>query len=509
MPFNTISELQQALKAKKTTLPEITRQYLDEIEKSNKKINAVIQYNAEEALTQAKKIQQKVADNRAGKLAGCVISIKDLICEKGKSTTCASEILSNFKSVYDATVIKKLKKEDALLLGRTNMDEFAMGSSNENSIYGPVKNPYDHNKVSGGSSGGSAAAVAAAFCTAALGSETGGSIREPASFCGVVGIKPTYGRVSRHGLVAFASSLDCIGPFADTLSDAALLLEVICGHDNNDATSSYKSVPPYHKAVQNPESGIKIGVPDEYFSDGLDPEIRKGIKDKLDALEADGAELVPVQLPHMKYAISTYYILSTAEASSNLARYDGIRYGKRSDIDEVEEDLAKEKAAMEEQMVLVDGKERAMLAERLDSVDSTLARLYKKSRTDGFGEEVKRRIMLGTYVLSSGYYKAYYAKAQKVRQRIKHDFINVFDKVDVIASPTTPTTAFNIGEKTEDPLSMYLNDLYTASANLAGICAISVPAGTHSNGMPFGIQFMGDAFEEEKILNAGRLIERL
>jgi aspartyl-tRNA(Asn)/glutamyl-tRNA(Gln) amidotransferase subunit A len=509
LPYTTISHIQQALKDKEITLPELTEQYIESIEKNNDAINAVIHIEKDAALKKARAIQQKIDKGTAGKLSGVVIGVKDLICEEGKPATCASAILSNFESVYDASVIKKLKEEDALFLGRLNMDEFAMGSSNENSIYGPVRNPHDKEKVPGGSSGGSAAAVAAGFCTAALGSDTGGSIRQPASYCGVVGLKPTYGRVSRHGLIAFASSFDCIGPLSRSVSDAAAILEVTAGTDANDNTTSSRPVPAFSDSLKNPKANIKIGVPDEYFSEGLDNEIRSGINQKLKKLESEGADLVPIHLPHMKYGIATYYILATAEASSNLARYDGIRYGKRADIEEVKSDLAHEKAAIKEQIEIASGEEKLALSKKLSGLDSSLIRLYKKSRTEGFGDEVKRRIMLGTYVLSAGYYDAYYAKAQKVRRLIKQDFTEAFEKVDVIVSPTAPTTAFNIGDKSDDPLQMYLNDVYTTSANLAGICGISVPAGTHSNGLPYGIQFMGDVFEEEKILNAGRLIERL
>lgn len=509
MSVKTFTELQKALKEKQTTLPQIAEAYLNNIDKTNKQINAIIYLNREQALNEAASIQKKIEERKAGKLAGCVISIKDLICERGKPTTCASNILAGFESVYDATVIKKLKAEDALLLGRTNMDEFAMGSSNENSIYGPVKNPHDFEKVSGGSSGGSAASVAADYCTASLGSETGGSVRQPAAFCGIAGLKVTYGRISRHGLVAFASSFDSIGPFAHNVTDIASVLEVIAGADNNDSTTARVPVPEYTQKLQQPKENIKIGVPEEYFGDGLDDEIRDGIQSNLKKLEGRGAEIIPIHLPHTKYAVNTYYVLTNAEASSNLARYDGIRYGKQADMDEVREDLAKEKAAIEEQMEAMGGKEKVELAARLDNMDSPLARLYKKTRTEGFSEEVKRRIMLGTYVLSAGYYDAYYAKAQKVRRLIKQDFTSAFKRVDVIASPTTPTTAFNIGEKAEDPLEMYLNDIYTASVNLAGICAISVPGGVHSNGLPYGMQLMGDLFQEEKVLNAGRLVEEL
>jgi aspartyl-tRNA(Asn)/glutamyl-tRNA(Gln) amidotransferase subunit A len=438
-----------------------------------------------------------------------VVGVKDLICEKGKKTTCASRMLADFESVYDATVIERLRKEDAILMGSLNMDEFAMGSSNENSFYGAVHNPADKSKVSGGSSGGSAAAVAADFCTASLGSDTGGSIRQPASYCGVVGLKPTYGRVSRHGLVAFASSFDGIGPLTNTVDDAAALLEVIAGFDPNDNTSSSMPVPNYQNFIKNPDANIRIGVPEEYFGEGLDDEIRNGIQAKLKSLEQSGAELVPIHLPYMKYAIATYYILAMAEASSNLARYDGIRYGYRADIEEVEEDLRHEKEAIEEEMLRAEGGGQVELGAKIDNLDSPLIRLYKKSRTEGFGAEVKRRIMLGTYVLSAGYYDAYYAKGQKVRRLIKQDFTQAFEDVDVIVSPTAPTTAFDLGSKSENPMQMYLNDVYTTSANLAGICGINIPAGIHSNGLPYGLQFMADTFEEGKLFNAGRLVEQL
>lgn len=511
MSFSTIDDIQQQLKNKELTLPDLVNRYIANIEERNDSVNAVVSLDQEAALDRARQIQQRIEGGTAGRLAGVVVGVKDLICERDKPTTCASHILSDFESVYDATVIEKLNQEDALMLGRLNMDEFAMGSSNENSIYGPARNPHDTDKVPGGSSGGSAAAVAADFCTVSLGSDTGGSIRQPASYCGVVGLKPTYGRVSRHGLVAFASSFDCIGPLSHSVSDSAAMLEVMAGKDAHDNTTSSRTVPSYTSALEDTRSNIKIGVPEEYFSEGLDPEIRSGIEQRLSALEAEGADLVPIHLPHMKYGIATYYILATAEASSNLARYDGIRYGHRADMEEVEQDLAREKAAIREEMERVppEGDKKAALSRKLNDVDSSLVRLYKKSRTDGFGDEVKRRIMLGTYVLSAGYYDAYYAKAQKVRRLIKQDFTTAFEKVDVIVSPTAPTTAFGVGEKSDDPLQMYLNDIYTISANLAGICGISVPAGTHSNGLPYGIQFMGDTFAEQQILNAGRLIERL
>lgn len=508
MNFRSISSIQKAVKSGEIALSEVVDHYIQTIEKKNPDINAVISLDRERARKEAEAVQEKIKDGAAGALAGSVIGIKDLICEKGKQATCASNILANFESVYDATVIKRLRDEDAILMGRLNMDEFAMGSSNENSIYGPAKNPHDTSKVPGGSSGGSAASVAAEFFTAALGSDTGGSIRQPASYCGVVGLKPTYGRVSRYGLVAFASSFDCIGPLANSVEDAASILNVIAGFDPNDNTSASRAVPDYLEATRNPNPNIKIGVPEEYFGEGLDDEIREGIRERLNSLEQEGVELVPIHLPHMKYGIATYYILATAEASSNLARYDGIRYGHRADIKEVKEELEKEREALKEQMELAAGEKKVNLGKQLESLDSSLIRLYKKSRTEGFGPEVKRRIMLGTYVLSAGYYDAYYAKAQKVRRLIKEDFTKAFEEVDVIVSPTAPTTAFDIGSKVDDPVQMYLNDVYTISANLAGICGINVPAGVHSNSLPYGVQFMADTFQESKLLNAARLIER-
>lgn len=509
MSFLEFSQIREALTSGDTTLPDVVNHYIKNIEQKNDEINAVVNIDKEAALSRSKKIQKRIEEGTAGKLAGMVVGIKDLICEEGKKATCASNMLSDFESVYDSTVVERLREEDAVLLGRLNMDEFAMGSSTENTIYGPTRNPRDTSKVAGGSSGGSAAAVAAEFCTASLGSDTGGSIRQPASYCGVVGLKPTYGRVSRHGLIAFASSFDCIGPLTHSVKDAATLLEAIAGPDPNDNTSSSRTVPNYRQFVEDPDSNIRIGIPEEYFGEGLDDEIREGIQDKLDALEQSGAELVPIHLPHMKYNIATYYILATAEASSNLARYDGIRYGHRADIDEVEKELKLEEESLKEQIELAEGDKKVSLSSQLENMDSSLIRLYKKSRTEGFGKEVKRRIMLGTYVLSAGYYDAYYAKAQKVRRLIKQDFTEAFNEVDVIVSPTAPTTAFDLGSKEGNPMQMYLNDIYTTSANLAGICGLSLPAGTHSNGLPYGMQFMADTFEEGKLFNAGRLVEQL
>lgn len=506
--MKNLLSIQDELSSGTLSMPEIVDQYIRAIKEKNGSVNSIVYFDEEDARKQAGEIQKKIDAGTAGDLAGAVVAVKDLICEKGKKVTCSSNILRNFESVYDATVIEKMTAEDALFIGRANMDEFAMGSSTENTIYGPAKNPHNQEYVTGGSSGGSAASVAAGMCNFSLGSDTGGSIRQPASYCGVVGLKPTYGRVSRHGLVAYASSFDCIGPFTNSVSDAAVMLEYLSGKDPMDQSSSDQPVEKYRDALENNEK-LKIGVPDEYFGEGLDPEIRSAIEDQLNALEADGHTLVPINLPHTDYAIATYYILATAEASSNLARYDGIRYGHRADFEQVEEELKKEQIAREKRLEVAKGEEREQLLEKIAKADSPLIRLYKDSRTEGFGKEVKRRILLGTYVLSSGYYDAYFAKAQKVRRLIKQDFEQAFSDVDVIVSPTAPTTAFKLGENQDDPVQMYLNDIYTISANLSGICGISVPAGTHSNGLPIGIQFMADSFKEKNILRAGHAIENL
>jgi aspartyl-tRNA(Asn)/glutamyl-tRNA(Gln) amidotransferase subunit A len=501
------SSREQLLKGK-ANLPDIAAGYLERIQKENPNINAFISFDREAVLSEAKKIQEKINSGNAGRMAGAVVGVKDVICEKGKITSCASNILHNFESTYDATVIEKLRQEDAIFIGRLNMDEFAMGSSNENSIYGPVKNPHDQTRVPGGSSGGSAAAVAGGLCNMALGSDTGGSIRQPASYCGVVGLKPTYARVSRYGLVAYASSFDCIGPLSHSVSDSAEMLRVIAGFDPNDNTSSTETVPDYASELENPDI-LNVGVPEEYFGEGLDDEIRSIIENLLSQLEKENKfKLVPIRIPHLKYSIATYYILATAEASSNLARFDGVRYGHRGDINEVRKELALEKETLENNLKNADKVGGSELTEEFANIDSALIRLYKKSRTEGFGKEVKRRILLGTYVLSAGYYDAYYAKAQKVRRLIKDDFDDAFAKADVIVSPTAPTPAFEIGSKMNDPVQMYLNDIYTTSANLAGICGISVPAGVHSSGLPVGIQFMGNKFQEAQILKAAYQVEQ-
>ncbi len=466
--YKNHSEKLNKIKTGELSLSENVAGFLQSI-KSSKNINAFNFVFENDANESAALIEDKIKNGTAGRLAGMVIAVKDVLAIKNQPLTCSSKILKDFESVYTATSIQKLINEDAIIIGKTNCDEFAMGSSNENSAFGNVLNPVDTTKVPGGSSGGSAAAVAAKLCDASIGTDTGGSIRQPAAFCGVVGLKPTYGRVSRFGLTAFASSFDSVGPFAHNVEDAAKILEVISGHDKSDSTSASISVPNFSESLEL-ETKIKIGIPKEFFGEGLNSEIKSSINNQVEKLRSDGFEIIDIELPHTEYTIAAYYILATAEASSNLARYDGARYGHRTET------------------------------------KGELAALYTKSRSEGFGTEVKRRIMLGTYVLSSGYYDAYYSKAQKVRRLIKNDFDNVFKKVDLILSPTTPTTAFGIGEKSDDPLEMYLGDIYTTSANLAGIPAISVPIANDSNGLPIGMQLMADQFEELKLMQLSQYI---
>ncbi|MBX7042837.1 MAG: Asp-tRNA(Asn)/Glu-tRNA(Gln) amidotransferase subunit GatA [Ignavibacteria bacterium] len=460
-----LSAVQESLRSGKLTCRELVTSYLNNIE-AQKDLNVFIEVFADEALQKADETDALLKSGNAGKLAGAVISVKDVIAIKDKGLTCSSAILKGFKSLYDSTAVARLRSEGAIIIGRVNCDEFAMGSSNENSVYGPVANPFDKTRVPGGSSGASAVSVAAGMCIASLGSETGGSIRQPASFCGVTGLKVTYGRISRYGLVAFASSFDTIGIFSKSNDTTSRVLEVIAGHDPNDSTSSAEHVPAYSESVSArlDPSKIRLGYIKEYFGEGLDGEVRDGVFGKIEALKQNGFSVREISLPNSKYLIQTYYVLTCAEASSNLSRYDGVRYGFR--------------------------------AEDHDSLEE----MYVNTRSRGFGTEVKRRIMLGTYVLSAGYYDAYYRKAQKARRLIREDFENAFRDVDYIITPTTPTTAFRIGEKIDDPLSMYLSDIYTVSANLAGIPAMSVPAGTDSKGLPFGIQIIGKKFDEGGLL---------
>ena len=460
----SFEEMLELVKSGNLSTLNVVENYLSTIEKE-KKLNAFLQVFNLDARASAILIDDKIKNNSEGKLAGMVIAIKDVINIKNKATTCASKILENFIAPFDATVIERLRNEDAIFIGKTNMDEFAMGSSNEHSAFGPVLNPIDNTKIPGGSSGGSAVAVAAKMSMTSLGTDTGGSIRFPAGMCGIYGIKPTYGRVSRFGLVAFASSFDQIGVFSNSPKDMAYVLEVISGHDEKDSTSSTMPVPEFSKKINPDIKNLKIGLPKEYFTDALPSEIRDAINSKIEFLKSKGATFVDVSLPHTEYTIATYYILITAEASSNLARYDGARYGYRS------------------------------------KNSGSLVDMYKNSRSEGFGNEVKRRIMLGTYVLSAGYYDAYYLKAQKVRRLIQNDFINAFKEVDCLLTPISPTTAFKLGEKIEDPLQMYLSDIFTVSANLAGIPGINIKIGNDKNNLPIGMQILGKHFDEETILN--------
>lgn len=492
---------------RETSLSDLIQSFSNVINDKNPDLNAVSRLSLDIALQQAEQVQQKVDSGKAGKLAGAVFGIKEAIVEKGKISSASSKILEHYESVFDATVIERLHAEDALFLARTNMDEFAMGSSTENSAFVTTKNAHNTQRVPGGSSGGSATAVASGMVNVALGSDTGGSIRQPAAFSGIVGLKPTYGRVSRYGLIAYASSFDSIGPLTNSVEDATQILSVIAGQDAHDATTAAVQVGDYPAALSRTDA-LKIGVPEEYFGEGLDSEIRERVEQTMAMLKAQGHRLVPISLPNLKYAIATYYVLVTAEASSNLARFDGIRYGHRADAKQVVQELSSERDALQVRIKNADSETKKDLEAALKKMDSTLVRLYKNSRTEGFGAEVKRRIILGTYVLSSGYYDAYYGKAQRIRRLIQQDFLKAFQSVDVIISPTTPTTAFEIGKNMDDPLAMYLNDIYTISANLAGICGISVPAGFHSDGLPIGVQFMGKPFSESDILYAASLVEK-
>jgi aspartyl-tRNA(Asn)/glutamyl-tRNA(Gln) amidotransferase subunit A len=470
----TIETTRAAIAARRLTASGVVEGFYQKIKADDPEIHAYLTLCEDRAHEQAARIDRMVKAREAlPPLAGVPMGIKDVMVTRGVRTTAGSKILENFISPYDCTAVARLEAAGAIVLGKMNCDEFAMGSSNENSAYGPVRNPRDKSRVPGGSSGGSAAAVAAGSAVATLGSDTGGSIRQPASFCGVVGLMPTYGRVSRYGLIAFASSLDHIGPLTRTVKDAAIILRVIAGRDPMDSTSADVPVPDYESELAKPVSGLKIGVPQEYFGEGLAPEVRAAVEAGIAKLRAAGCQTVPISLPHTKYAIPTYYVIATAEASANLARFDGVRYGHRaSDV-------------------------------------RTLSEMYRRSRDEGFGPEVKRRIMLGTYALSSGYYDAYYLKAQRVRTLLTRDFAAAFQKVDAIVTPTAPTPAFRLGEKAGAPLSMYLADIYTVTADLAGIPGISVPCGQSSSGLPIGLQVLGRHFDESTVLRVGSAVEQL
>lgn len=466
----TAAQARILLDRREISAVELLEAHLAHIERVEPLIHAFITLTPEVARRQAEAADARLARGEGALLTGIPIALKDVLCTVDAPTTAGSRILTGFLSPYDATVVARLREQDAVFVGKANTDEFAMGSSTENSAYGPTKNPWDPERVPGGSSGGSAAAVAAGEAMVALGSDTGGSIRQPAGFCGIVGLKPTYGRVSRYGLVAFASSLDQIGPFGRTVEDVALVLQVIAGHDPADSTSVDLPVPDYRAALTEDIRGLRIGVPAEYRVPGMDPDVERVVEAALNTLQDLGAELVPVSLPHTEYALPSYYIVAPSEASANLARYDGIKYG-------------------------------------LSLPGESLLERYLRTRGEGFGPEVKRRIMLGTYALSAGYYEAYYVKAQKVRTLIKQDFDRAFEHVDVIAAPTSPTVAFRLGERTQDPLQMYLSDVFTIPANLAGLPAIAVPCG-FAHGLPVSLQFMGRPFDEPTLLRVAHAYER-
>ena len=469
----TVSEIARKIKEKEITIKEVLDSIYNRIENVEEKVSAYVTLTKEQAYNRATKLQERLDNGEdIGIMGGVPIAIKDNICTNGIKTTCSSKMLENFVPFYDATVIEKLENAGAIIIGKTNMDEFAMGSSTENSAIKKTKNPWDLERVPGGSSGGSAAAVACDIAPCALGTDTGGSIRQPASFCNVVGLKPTYGLVSRYGIVAYASSLDQVGPLTKSVEDAAILLNVIAGKDEKDTTSADIPKKDYLKSIKDDIKGKKIGVPTEFISDGINEDVKKAYEENLNTLKELGAEIIEIKLDYAKYSLPTYYIIATAEASSNLGRYDGIRYGHR----------AKDFSSLDE--------------------------LYVKSRTEGFGDEVKRRIMLGTYVLSSGYYDAYYKRGQKVRTLIIDDFKKAFEKCDVIAIPTTPNTSFKFGEKTSNPLEMYLEDIYTVPVNIAGLPGISVPGGFDKNGMPIGMQFISKAFDEENLLQVAYTFEK-
>ena len=469
----TIEAARAAVQARKTTATSLAEAFYAKIDKTDPEIGAYLTLSKDRALEQAARMDSLAAKGEElPPLGGVPVGIKDVMVTRGVRTTAGSKILGNYIPPYDCTAVARLEAAGAVVLGKLNCDEFAMGSSNENSAWRPVRNPRDLSRVPGGSSGGSAAAVAADMAVATLGSDTGGSIRQPASFCGVVGLMPTYGRVSRYGLIAFASSLDRIGPLTKTVRDAAIVLRTIAGRDPMDSTSAEVPVPDYVAELEKPVRGLKLGVAKEYFGEGLDSEVRKSVETAIQKLAGSGCEIVPVSLPHTEYAIPTYYIVATAEASSNLARFDGVRYGYRA------------------------GDAR------------TLSEMYRRSRDHGFGAEVKRRIMLGTYALSAGYYDAYYLKAQRVRTLLVRDFEEAFKKVDAIVTPTSPTAAFKLGEKVDDPLSMYLADIFTVTADLAGIPGISVPCGETKENLPVGLQILGKHFDEATILRVAHAYEQ-
>jgi len=470
---SSLSQLGAALRSRKISSVELTQLYLQRIAALNPELNAYITINEELSLQQARAADTQLALSHAHALTGIPIAQKDIFCAKGWRTTCGSKMLSNFIAPYDAHVIEQFNRAGAVNLGKTNMDEFAMGSSNETSFFGKVKNPWNRNSVPGGSSGGSAAAVSARMCAAATGTDTGGSIRQPAALCGISGLKPTYGVISRYGMVAFASSLDQAGPMARSAEDLSLLLNAMAGFDARDSTSLQRKPEDYTRNLNTPLNGLRIGLPKEFFTEGVHSDVANAIESAINEYKKLGARIVDIHLPNSNLSVPVYYVLAPAEASSNLSRFDGVRYGYRA------------------------------------SEYANLAEMYEKSRAQGFGEEVKRRIMIGTYVLSHGYYDAYYLQAQKIRRLIAQDFVEAFKQCDVIMGPTTPTTAFNLGEKNDDPVQMYLSDIYTIAVNLAGLPGMSIPAGFSNNGLPIGLQIIGNYFEEARMLNVAHQYQQV
>ena len=492
-------DLKHSLETGEVTSAELTRLLLDQIACHDDSVGAFLHVDAERAMDRAKILDaRRQAGEELGPLAGLPVAVKDVLCDRDGPTTCASRMLESFRPPYDATVVARLKAAGAVLLGRTNMDEFAMGGSTENSAFQVTRNPWDQRRTPGGSSGGSAACVAARMTPLSIGTDTGGSIRQPAGLCGIVGMKPTYGRVSRYGLVAFASSLDQVGPLAGATWDAALLLEAIAGHDPRDATSLNVPVPTYSQTIGQPLDGLRLGIVREHFAEGLDSEVEAAVRQAIDVYQSLGATVREISLPHSKYAVATYYVIAPSEASSNLARYDGVHYGHRADEAEIQAELSAERKQLQ----------AAGDPHSLEQIDNSLVRMYRRSRAEGFGPEVKRRIMLGTYALSAGYYDAYYLKALKVRRLIRNDFDAAFEQVDLIASDIMAAPAFQLGQMVNDPLAMYLVDLYTVSANLAGLPGISLPCGFTQAGLPIGLQLQAPPLEEERLLRGAHMYEQ-
>jgi aspartyl-tRNA(Asn)/glutamyl-tRNA(Gln) amidotransferase subunit A len=509
--------LRDDLIAGNITSVEATKACLDRIERVDGRVKAFLRVDAEGALATAADVDRRRSLGQpVGLLAGIPIALKDILCTRGQPTTCGSKMLERFVPPYDATIVRKLREADAVILGKVNLDEFAMGGSTENSAFFPTRNPWDLERVPGGSSGGSAACVAAEMAPWSIGTDTGGSIRQPAALCGITGLKPTYGRVSRYGLIAFASSLDQAGPMTHSAEDAALLLEAIAGHDPLDSTSAHVPAPRYTAELDKPLEGLRLGLVRDHYGAGLSSDVEAAVREAVRIFESLGARMVDISLPHSKYGIATYYVIAPSEASSNLARYDGVHFGYRADEKAMLAELEAERraavaatAASTASATVTSAASAAAAEAAVAAIDSPLVRLYRRTRAEGFGPEVKRRVMLGTYALSAGYYDAYYLKALKVRRLIRNDYDAAFEKVDLIIGPTTPAAAYRLGEKANDPLAMYLEDLYTVTANLAGVPGISIPCGTTAAGLPIGLQLQGPAFQEASLLRAAHRFQRV